>query len=160
MLIVSATRRRRDIKAWFPPMRLNYSHVYSYENKYNLIGANTLNNLKKKKILQLFVRSLVYSHKNNIKMFWYYSHNILKRLLRSEKSVTFDVNPLKMNKKQNSVINLTKKEWRRVTAEIWKFWYSLILASLKFESENTPKSTKSYLQEEELKAVVRRCSSN
>ena len=160
MLIVSATRRRRDIKAWFPPMRLNYSHVYSYENKYNLIGANTLNNLKKKKIFQLFVRSLVYSHKNNIKMFWYYSHNILKRLLRSEKSVTFDVNPLKMNKKQNSVINLTKKEWRRVTAEIWKFWYSLILASLKFESENTPKSTKSYLQEEELKAVVRRCSSN
>ena len=160
MLIVSATRRRRDIKAWFPPMRLNYSHVYSYENKYNLIGANTLNNLKKKKILQLFVRSLVYSHKNNIKMFWYYSHNILKRLLRSEKSVTFDVNPLKMNKKQNSVINLTKKEWRRVTGEIWKFWYSLILASLKFESENTPKSTKSYLQEEELKAVVRRCSSN
>ena len=160
MLIVSATRRRRDIKAWFPPMRLNYSHVYSYENKYNLIGANTLNNLKKKKILQLFVRSLVYSHKNNIKMFWYYSHNILKRLLRSEKSVTFDVNPLKMNKKQNSVINLTKKEWRRVTAEIWKFWYNLILASLKFESENTPKSTKSYLQEEELKAVVRRCSSN
>ena len=69
MLIVSVTRRRRDIKAWFPPMRLNYTHVYSYENKYNLIGANALNNLKKKKILQLFVRSFVYSHKNNIKMF-------------------------------------------------------------------------------------------
>ena len=34
-------------KAWFPPMRLTYSHVYSYENKYNLIGGNTLNNLKK-----------------------------------------------------------------------------------------------------------------
>ena len=69
MLIVSVTRRRRDIKAWFPPMRLNYTHVYSYENKNNLIGANALNNLKKKKILQLFVRSFVYSHKNNIKMF-------------------------------------------------------------------------------------------
>ena len=28
-------------------MRLTYSHVYSYENKYNPIGGNALNNLKK-----------------------------------------------------------------------------------------------------------------
>ena len=38
-----------EIKAWFPPMRLTYSEVYSYENKFNLIGGNALNNLKKKK---------------------------------------------------------------------------------------------------------------
>ena len=35
----------------------------------------------------------------------------------------------------------------------------LILASLKFESGNTVKSTKSILKEKELKAVVGRCSS-
>ena len=35
------------IKAWSPPMRLTYSHVYFYENKYNLIGGKALNNLKK-----------------------------------------------------------------------------------------------------------------
>ena len=34
-------------KAWFPPMRLTYSYVYSYENKYNSIGGNGSNNLKK-----------------------------------------------------------------------------------------------------------------
>ena len=28
-------------------MRLTYSHVYSYENKYNPIGGNASNNLKK-----------------------------------------------------------------------------------------------------------------
>ena len=28
-------------------MRLTYSHIYSYENKFNLIGENALNNLKK-----------------------------------------------------------------------------------------------------------------
>ena len=28
-------------------MRLTNYHVYSYENKYNLIGENALNNLKK-----------------------------------------------------------------------------------------------------------------
>ena len=38
---------RKSFKAWFPPMRLTYSHVYSYEKKYNLIGGNALNNLKK-----------------------------------------------------------------------------------------------------------------
>ena len=41
------------------------------------------------------MRLLVYSHKNKIKMFWYYSHNIFIRLLRSRKtaeiSATFDV---------------------------------------------------------------------
>ena len=30
-------------------MRLTDSHVYSYKNKYNLIGGNASNNLKKKK---------------------------------------------------------------------------------------------------------------
>ena len=63
---------------------LTYSHVYSYENKCNLIGRNVLNNLTKKLILQLSMRLLVYSHKNNTKTFWY-SHNTLIRLLRSEK---------------------------------------------------------------------------
>ena len=32
------------------------------------------------------MRLLIYSHKNNIKTFWYYSHNILTRLLRSKKN--------------------------------------------------------------------------
>ena len=49
-------------------MRLTYSHVYSYENKYNLIGGNALNNLKKK-ILQFSMKLFVYSHKNIIKTF-------------------------------------------------------------------------------------------
>ena len=49
-------------------MRLTYSHVSSYGNKYNPIDGNALNNLKKV-ILQLFARLFVYSHKNNIKMF-------------------------------------------------------------------------------------------
>ena len=40
-------------------MRLTYSHVYSYANKYNPIGGNASNNLKKRLILQL-VRLLVY----------------------------------------------------------------------------------------------------
>ena len=88
-----------DIKAWLPPMRLTYSHVYYFENKYNPIGGNTSNTISKKLILQLFVRLFVYSHKNNIKTFWYYSHNNLIRLLRktAETSVTFDVNSSKMN---------------------------------------------------------------
>ena len=41
---------------------------------------------KRKIILQFFVRLFVYSHKNNFKTFWYYSHNILIRLLRSNRS--------------------------------------------------------------------------
>ena len=49
-------------------MRLTYSHVYSYENKYNLIGENASNNLKKN-LLQLFVRLFVYSHESNIETF-------------------------------------------------------------------------------------------
>ena len=32
-------------------MRLTYSHIYSYENKYNPIGGNASNDLKKKKML-------------------------------------------------------------------------------------------------------------
>ena len=39
---------KRNIKSWFRHMRLTYSHIYSYENKFNLIGGNALNNLKKK----------------------------------------------------------------------------------------------------------------
>ena len=38
-------------KAWFPPMRLTYSHVYSYEIKFNLTGGNALNNLKKNNLI-------------------------------------------------------------------------------------------------------------
>ena len=49
-------------------MRLTYSHVQSYEKKYNLIGGNALNNLKKKKKKKKkFMRLLVYAHKNNTK---------------------------------------------------------------------------------------------
>ena len=59
---------KRFSKAWFPPMRLTYSHLYSYENKYNPIGGNASNNLKKI-ILQFSMRLFGYSHKNNMKMF-------------------------------------------------------------------------------------------
>ena len=73
------------IKACFAPMRLADSHVYSYKNKYNLIGGNASNNFKKKKkkkkILQIFVRLFIYSHNNKIQMF---SRNIVIRLLRSK----------------------------------------------------------------------------
>ena len=65
-------------------MRLTDSHVYSYKNKYNLIGGNASNNFKKKKkkkILQIFVRLFIYSHNNKIQMF---SRNIVIRLLRSK----------------------------------------------------------------------------
>ena len=48
LIFISRTAFSLDPKAWFPPMRLTYSHVYSYENKYNLIGRNASNNLKKK----------------------------------------------------------------------------------------------------------------
>ena len=44
-------------KAWFPPMRLTYSQVYSYENKYNPIGSSNLkkNNLTTfREIIRLF----------------------------------------------------------------------------------------------------------
>ena len=57
------------LKAWFTPMRLTYLHVYSYEDKDKPIGGNALNNHKKNFCLQLSMRLLVYSHKNNIKMF-------------------------------------------------------------------------------------------
>ena len=43
-------------KAWFPPMRLTYSHVYSYENKYNPVGGNTS---QKKKINLAFFREII-----------------------------------------------------------------------------------------------------
>ena len=73
------------LKTCLPPMRLTYSQIYSYENKYNLIGGNASNNIKKI-ILQFFVRLFGYSHENNIKMFWYYSRNILIRLMRWKKN--------------------------------------------------------------------------
>ena len=50
-------------------MRLTYSHVYSYENKYNVTGGNPLNNLNKKLTLQFSMILLVHSDKNNIKTF-------------------------------------------------------------------------------------------
>ena len=43
-----------DIKAWLPPMRLTYSHVYYFENKYNPIGGNTSNTHLKKINLAAF----------------------------------------------------------------------------------------------------------
>ena len=44
--------------------------VYAYEYKYNPVGGNALNNIRKKKTtLQLFVKLFVYSHMSNIKMF-------------------------------------------------------------------------------------------
>ena len=48
-------------------MKLSHFHVYSYENKYNPIGGNALNNLKKinlrSEININLVRLFVYSHK-------------------------------------------------------------------------------------------------
>ena len=35
-----------------------------------------------KKIFEFFVRLFIYSHENNIKLFWYHSLNILIRLIR------------------------------------------------------------------------------
>ena len=32
-------------------MRLTHSQVYSYENKYNLVGGNAFNNLKKNDLI-------------------------------------------------------------------------------------------------------------
>ena len=157
-------------QTWLPPMRLTYSCVYSYENKYNLIGGNALNNLKKK-ISQFSTRLLVYSHQNNIKKFWYYSHNILIRLLRSKKdrrNICYFWRQFNENKwkKQSYVIfeldNVGKKrrDYRNVTILICILLKEVvILASLKFKSGNTVKSTKSNLKETELKAVVRWCSS-
>ena len=46
-LISLNSRSHLIIKAWFPPMRLRYSHICSYENKFNLIGGNALDNFKK-----------------------------------------------------------------------------------------------------------------
>ena len=52
-------------------MRLTYSHIYSYENKYNPIGGNASNDLKKKK---------------NVNISWDYSF-ILRRII----SQLFDI---------------------------------------------------------------------
>ena len=51
-----------------------------------LVGTLWINLKKKqkKKILHFFVRLFIYSHKSNIKMFWYYSPNILIRLSKSK----------------------------------------------------------------------------
>ena len=51
-------------------MRLTYSHIYSYENKYNPIGGNASNDLKKK----------------NVNISWDYSF-ILRRII----SQLFDI---------------------------------------------------------------------
>ena len=93
-----------------PLMKLTYSHIYSYKNKYNPIGGNASINLNKL-ILQLLVRLFVYSHKNNIKTFRYYSHNILIRLLRSKKDRWNMRNPSKMNEqtKFGKLLSLIKQ---------------------------------------------------
>ena len=49
-------------------MRLTLSQVYSYENKYNPIGAKASSDLKNNN-LTTFCELFVYSNKNNIKTF-------------------------------------------------------------------------------------------
>ena len=118
------------------------------------------------------MRLLVYSHKNNIKTFWYYSHNILIRLLRSKKdrrNICYFWRQFIENEwKKQSPVMFELDKHRKEEAWLQKrenfdthtvVRGLLILASLKFESGNTVKSTKSNLKEEELKAVVGRCSS-
>ena len=51
-----------------------------------------------------------------------------------------------------------KRDWSNLKLLIY-ILLCLIFASLKFKFENTVKSTKSNLKEEELEAVARRCSS-
>ena len=48
-----------NAEAWFPPMRLTYSEVYSYKNKHNPIGGNASNDLKKKKINLTTLREII-----------------------------------------------------------------------------------------------------
>ena len=45
-LSVKNSITQTNSKTWFPPIRLTYSHVYSYENKH-VIGGKASNNLKK-----------------------------------------------------------------------------------------------------------------
>ena len=67
-----------------PTYEINlFAHIFLWEKKYNPIGGNASNDLKKKKCQHL-VRLFVYSQKNNITTFWY-SCNVLVRLLRSKK---------------------------------------------------------------------------
>ena len=47
LIVLSVKSFLQTIAAWFPPMRLTYSHVCSYENKHNPIGGNALKILKK-----------------------------------------------------------------------------------------------------------------
>ena len=117
------------------------------------------------------MRLLAYSHKNNIKTFWYYSHNILIRLLRSKKdrlNICYFWRQFIENEwKKQSPVMFELDKHRKEEAWLQKrenfdthtvVRGLLILASLKFESRNTIKSTKSNLKKEELKAVVHRCS--
>ena len=68
-----------------PTYEINlFSHIFLWRINLILL-VRTLWIISKKIILQFFLRLFVYSHKNNIKMFWYYSRNILIRLLRSKK---------------------------------------------------------------------------
>ena len=71
-------------KACFPPMRLN---ILMRINIILLVGTLWL--ISKKLILQFPMRLLVCSHKNNIKTFWYYSHN---------NSVIFEFDNVGMNR--------------------------------------------------------------
>ena len=59
------------------------TYIFMRINIILLVG--TLRITSKKLILQIIVRLFVYSHKNNIKTFWYYPHNNLIRLVRSKK---------------------------------------------------------------------------
>ena len=132
-----------------------------------IVLVGTLRIISTEKILQPFVRLFDYSHKDNIKMFWYYSRNILiNQRKTAETSVTFDVHWLKMNEK---IKFGNFRTWQHRKEEAWlqklgnldinTIVKCLILASLKFKYRNTVKSTKSNLKEEELNTVVHRCSS-
>ena len=81
-----------------------------------ILLKGTLWIISKKLILQFSMRLLVYSHMNNIKTFWYYSHNILIRLLRSRKdhrNICYFWRQFIENewKKQSSVIFELEHSW-------------------------------------------------
>ena len=106
-----------------PPVMLTYFHIYFYENKYNLIWWESF-----KKIFHFFGRLFTCSHKNNIKMFWYYSHDILIRLLRSKKDrwriCYFWRQPIEYVWKKSSVIFVVDTIGKKCDCTLsWKTWF-------------------------------------
>ena len=83
-------------------MRLTYSHVSSYENKYP-IGGNALNNLKKKKSYHFswdysFILIRIISKRFDI-ILTVISQDYWDQRKTAKTSVTFDVNSSKMNER-------------------------------------------------------------